>query len=113
MQTNDLIDVCAQGTYNTVLNLACTRGSWPDVNTILANMERHKISIGEAGVTSLIRLHMASGNSKVCVCVCVCVPVRTHMSQTSCISQYINISIATRRLQQNCCTNSRTNQGCC
>ena len=66
-QTNDLIDVCAQGTYNTVLNLACNRGSWPDVNTILANMERHKISIGEAGVTSLIRLHMASGNSKVCV----------------------------------------------
>ena len=56
----------SQDVFATVLNMACTQGPsrWPDVRVILDTMERHGILLGEAGTSSLIRLHMASGDAE-------------------------------------------------
>jgi proteinaceous RNase P len=64
-QLTDLSYVPSQATYATVLNLACSQGPerWPDVRTVLANMARHGVEIGEAGLSALIRLHMESGEA--------------------------------------------------
>jgi proteinaceous RNase P len=64
-QLTDLAYVPSQETYASILNLACSQGPerWSDVQTVLDSMARHNVSIGEAGLSALIRLHMASGDT--------------------------------------------------
>jgi hypothetical protein len=56
----------APDVYVTILNMACGQGPgrWPDVRKILDCMDHHGIPLGEAGVSSLIRLHVASGDAR-------------------------------------------------
>ena len=55
----------SQQTFTVLLNLVCMHGPerWPDVRVILDCMETHQVALGEAGITALIRLHMASGDA--------------------------------------------------
>ena len=54
-----------QDTYMCVLTLACAKGPdrWPDVRVILAFMKQDNVDLTESGISSLIRLHMLSGDT--------------------------------------------------
>jgi hypothetical protein len=52
-------------TFTSLLNLVCIHGPerWSDVRMILDCMAEHRVALGEAGITSLIRLLMATGDA--------------------------------------------------